>query len=187
MISNKEDMTEQQKKKLSKFLSYILRHNPDSIGLKLDENGWADVNDILNKPNMRFNIDDLEEVVRTNDKQRFSFSDDKTKIRANQGHSLKTVDLNLKTQKPPQFLYHGTVAKFIPEIKLQGLKKMSRQHVHLSKDRDTATKVGSRRGKPVILSVRALDMHEKGHQFFISDNGVWLIDAVLPEFIDFKS
>lgn len=179
-------MTEQQKKKLSKFLSYILRHHPDSIGLKLDDNGWANVNDLLNTPNMRFSMEDLEDVVATNDKKRFSFNADKTKIRANQGHSLKTVDLELKPQTPPEFLYHGTVAKFIPEIRLHGLIKMSRQHVHLSKDRDTAVKVGSRRGKPIILSIRALDMHNNGNDFFISDNGVWLTDHVPAEFIDFK-
>ena len=116
-------MTEQHKKQISKFLSLILRHQPEKIGLTLDENGWALVSDILEKSKIQFTIDELEEVVATNDKQRFSFNDDKTKIRANQGHSLKTIDLNLKTQKPPQFLYHGTVAKFISEIKLQGLKK----------------------------------------------------------------
>ncbi|TYA78612.1 RNA 2'-phosphotransferase [Seonamhaeicola marinus] len=178
-------MTEQQKKKLSKFLSYILRHHPDAIGLKLDDNGWANVNDLLSTPNMRFSMEDLEEVVATNDKKRFSFNADKTKIRANQGHSLKTVDLELKAQTPPKFLYHGTVAKFIPEIRLNGLIKMSRQHVHLSKDRDTAVKVGSRRGNPIILSIRALDMHNSGKDFFISDNGVWLTDHIPAEFIDF--
>ncbi|GAB1856235.1 RNA 2'-phosphotransferase [Flavobacteriaceae bacterium MHTCC 0001] len=180
-------MTEQHKKQISKFLSLILRHQPEKIGLRLDDNGWALVSDILETSKVKFTFDELEEVVATNDKQRFSFNDDKTKIRANQGHSLKTVDLNLKTQRPPQFLYHGTVAKFIPEIKLHGLKKMSRQHVHLSKDRDTATKVGFRRGKPIILSIRALDMHNNGNDFYISDNGVWLTDAVAPEFIDFKN
>ncbi|NMH88974.1 RNA 2'-phosphotransferase [Flavivirga algicola] len=178
-------MTEQHKKQISKFLSLILRHQPEKIGLTLDENGWALVNDILEKSKLQFTLEELNEVVITNDKQRFSFNADKTKIRANQGHSLKTVDLNLEAQIPPRFLYHGTVPKFIPKIKSQGLKKMNRQHVHLSKDRDTAIKVGSRRGKPVILSIRALDMYNNGHQFFISNNGVWLTDTVPFEFIDF--
>jgi len=130
-------MTEQHKKQISKFLSLILRHQPEKIGLKLDENGWATINDILKKSKLRFSFEELEEVIATNDKQRFSFNDDKTKIRANQGHSLKTIDLELELQIPPSFLYHGTISKFIPEIKLYGLKKMNRQHVHLSSDRDT--------------------------------------------------
>lgn len=179
-------MTEQHKKQISKFLSLILRHKPEKIGLTLDENGWATISDILEKSKLRFSFEELDEIVATNDKQRFSFNLDKTKIRANQGHSLKTIDLDLKPETPPAFLYHGTVLKFIPEIKLHGLKKMSRQHVHLSKDRDTAIKVGSRRGKPVILSIRTLDMQKEGHQFFMSENGVWLTDAVPPMFIDFK-
>lgn len=179
-------MTEQHKKKISKFLSLILRHQPEKIGLALDENGWAMITDILNKSKVRCTFEELVEVVTTNDKQRFALNDNQTKIRANQGHSIRTIDLDLKSQIPPTFLYHGTVAKFIPEIKLQGLKKMSRQHVHLSMDRDTANKVGSRRGKPIILSVRALDMHNKGHRFYKSENGVWLTDKVAPEFINFK-
>jgi len=179
-------MTEQYKKRISKFLSLILRHRPEKIGLTLDENGWASINDVLKKSKLRFTMEELEEVVVTNDKQRFSFNEDKTKIRANQGHSLKTIDLDLKAQIPPSFLYHGTVAKFIPEIKLHGLKKMSRQHVHLSQDSETATKVGSRRGNPIILSIRVLDMHKKGYKFYLSENGVWLTDAVPVKFIDFK-
>lgn len=181
------EMTEQHKKQISKFLSLILRHQPEKIGLSLDENGWAIINDILEKSKLPFTFEELEEVILTNDKQRFSFNQDKTKIRANQGHSLKTIDLDLKIQTPPAFLYHGTVSKFIPEIKMHGLKKMNRQHVHLSEDRDTAIKVGARRGKPVILSIRALDMQNEGHQFFISENGVWLTDAVPLIFIDFKA
>jgi len=179
-------MTEQHKKQISKFLSLILRHQPEKIGLDLDENGWASVKDILEKSKLRFTFEELVEVVLTNDKQRFALNDNKTKVRANQGHSLKAINLDLKPQTPPPFLYHGTVAKFISDIKLQGLKKMSRQHVHLSSDRDTATKVGSRRGKPIILSVRASDLQNEGHQFFLSENGVWLTDNVPPQFIDFK-
>ncbi len=180
-------MEEQLKKRISKFLSLILRHQPEKIGLTLDENGWAEVDDILEKSKVSFTYEELVEVVKTNDKQRFALNDDRTKIRANQGHSLNTVDLDLQPEIPPAFLYHGTVAKFIPEIRLQGLKKMSRQHVHLSVDRDTAAKVGSRRGKPVILSIRALDMHNNGHRFYKSENGVWLTDKVIPAFINFKA
>ncbi len=178
-------MTEQHKKRISKFLSLILRHQPEKIGLRLDENGWALVSDILEKSKMQFTFEELSEVVNTNDKKRFSFNANETKIRANQGHSLKSIDLDLKPETPPLFLYHGTVSKFIPEIKLHGLKKMNRQHVHLSKDRDTAAKVGARRGKPVILSIRALEMQNEGHQFFISENGVWLTDAISSKFINF--
>ncbi|NIK93520.1 RNA 2'-phosphotransferase [Mangrovimonas sp. CR14] len=180
-------MNEKDKKQISKFLSLVLRHKPDSIDLSLDEQGWASVGEILEKSKLRFTFKELEEVVVTNDKQRFSFNSDQTKIRANQGHSLKEVDLNLKPLTPPFLLYHGTVEKFLPQIKIYGLKKMSRQYVHLSKDKDTATNVGLRRGKPLILSVRALEMCNKGYQFFKSENGVWLTDEVPTAFIDFNS
>ena len=173
---------------ISKFLSLILRHNPGKIGLDLDKNGWANVNDLLSKSRKKHNIsmETLEVVVETNDKKRFTFNDNKTKIRANQGHSLKTVDLQLKAVQPPEYLYHGSVAKFIEAIQKEGLKKQSRQHVHLSVDRETAIKVGSRRGKPIILSVRALDMHKEGFPFYLSENKVWLTDAVPSKFIEFK-
>ena len=179
-------MTEQYRKRISKFLSLVLRHKPETIGLKLDENGWALTSDILSNSKLKFTIRELEEVVSTNDKKRFSFNEDKTKIRANQGHSLGHIDLELKTQTPPQFLYHGTVPKFIDSIKKTGLQKMNRQHVHLSEDRETATTVGSRRGVPTILCVRAKDMYNYGHSFFLSENGVWLTDNVPVQFIDFN-
>lgn len=183
-------MKEKNIKRISKFLSLILRHNPSKIGLELDENGWANVEELLsksNKKNVRFSIETLEEVVETNDKKRFAFNDSKTKIRANQGHSIKTIDLELQTIEPPAFLYHGTVGKFMASIKEKGLQKMSRQHVHLSSDLETAIKVGNRRGQAIILSVRAIDMHNKGYTFYQSENGVWLTDSVPVEFIDFKS
>jgi putative RNA 2'-phosphotransferase len=179
-------MLPQYKKQISKFLSLILRHQPEKIGLQLDENGWALINDILDKSNLKFTFKELEEIVVTNDKQRFSFNANKTKIRANQGHSLKTVDLDLKAQVPPEFLFHGTVERFIAIIKKEGLQKMKRQHVHLSKDKETAVKVGSRRGKPIILTIKSLEMHNEGYQFYKSENGVWLIDAVPSHFIDFN-
>ena len=177
-------------KKISKFLSFVLRHHPEKFGLTLDVNGWADVDELLEKiyqPD-RPSIDRalLEHIVETNDKKRFAFNEDGTKIRASQGHSLKSVDLKLEAQEPPQVLYHGTVHKFMEAIRADGLQKMNRQHVHLSADRKTATNVGSRRGVPVILSIRAMDMHTDGHAFYLSDNGVWLTDSVPQNYIDFK-
>ena len=175
-------------KHISKFLSLILRHNPEKIGLQLDENGWAEVAELLRKSNRyqpTLTLETLQEVVATNDKKRFAFNEDQTKIRANQGHSIK-VDLEYVAKQPPEFLYHGTVSKCMGAIREKGLLKMNRHHVHLSSDRDTAIKVGSRRGKPIILSVNSGEMHQQGILFYQSDNGVWLTDAVAPEFIAFK-
>ncbi|MGJ7901587.1 RNA 2'-phosphotransferase [Lysobacter sp. 1R34A] len=172
--------------KTSKFLSLVLRHEPDAIGLSLDGNGWADIDELIRlanaagKPVTRALID---EVVRDNDKQRFAISDDGTRIRANQGHSIE-VDLALTALAPPAVLYHGTATRFAKSIRNLGLVKQSRQHVHLSSDPDTAIKVGSRHGKALVLSIRAGDMHARGLSFFQSANGVWLTDAVAPEFID---
>ena len=135
------------------------------------------------KSKLNFSLEDLEEVVETNDKKRFTFNDDLTKIRASQGHSIK-VDLELKEIKPPEFLYHGTVSKFMVLIKEQGLKKMSRNHVHLSENRETAMKVGSRRGQAIILSVRSGEMYRKGVKFYQSKNEVWLTNEVPNEFIE---
>lgn len=178
-------MTEQNKKKISKFLSLVLRHVPEKIGLKIDDNGWANVDELIQKSTISFNLETLKEVVETNDKKRFLFNEDLTLIRASQGHSIK-VDLELKEVVPPEYLYHGTVAKFIDSIRKEGLKKMNRNHVHLSQDRETAIKVGSRRGKPVILSIRSGDMNRNGVKFFQSDNGVWLTKEVPNEYIEFK-
>lgn len=173
-------------KDISKFLSLVLRHKPETIGIQLDPNGWTEVDLLLEK--LRKNSADmdferLEQIVYTNDKQRFAFNADLTKIRANQGHSVN-VDVELKPQLPPEFLYHGTVDKFLNGIRAEGIKKGSRLHVHLSKDIETANKVGSRRGKPVILTVRANEMAEAGHIFYLSENGVWLCDVVPPSFIE---
>lgn len=175
-------------KHINKFLSLILRHNPDRIGLELDENGWADVNELLHKAQKyqpKLDIKLLKEIVETNDKKRFAFNNEETKIRANQGHSV-SVDLEYKPTQPPEFLYHGTVGKFIDAIQEKGLLKMNRHHVHLSEERETAIKVASRRGKPIILTIRSGEMHKKGIVFFQSDNKVWLTDIVLPEYIEFK-
>jgi putative RNA 2'-phosphotransferase len=177
----------EQFKTTSKFLSLILRHKPETIGIQLDENGWANVDELISKINANgkeLDFESLENIVLTNDKQRFSFNDDLTMIRANQGHSIE-VDLALEPALPPEKLYHGTVAKFLEAIKENGLQKMSRQHVHLSHDISTAQKVGSRRGKPVILTILANEMKEEGFTFFLSENGVWLCDHVPSKFILF--
>lgn len=182
-------MNEKNKKQISKFLSLVLRHRPEYIDLELNENGWVDVNELIEKAKRRntvFSIDELIEIVATNDKQRFAFNDDKSKIRANQGHSVKTIDLQLKAIQPPAFLYHGTVAKFIESIKNTGLQKRNRQHVHLSENLETATKVGSRRGEAIILNINSGKMHEEGYEFYRSANNVWLTEHVPSKFIEFK-
>jgi putative RNA 2'-phosphotransferase len=182
-------MNEKDKKRISKLLSLVLRHEPEYIGLELDGNGWAVVAELMAKAAKKgytFSREELEEVVVTNDKQRFAFDEDGLKIRANQGHSIE-VDLEMIAQTPPTVLYHGTVERFLVAIRSEGLKKMSRQHVHLSKDRETAIKVGSRRGKPLILTVRAGDMAMDGFVFFLSENGVWLTDAVPAKYIDHEA
>jgi putative RNA 2'-phosphotransferase len=174
-------------KEISKFLSLVLRHRPDKIGLELDDHGWADVGQLIRaagENGVRFNEELLCEVVRTNDKKRFMLSDDGLRIRANQGHSV-SVDLNLEPALPPPVLYHGTVARFIESIKDKGLLKGERHHVHLSPDDETATKVGERRGKPILLSIDAEAMAKDGHMFYRSENGVWLTLEVPPQFIGF--
>lgn len=173
-------------KHIGKLMSLALRHNPKVLWLELDENGWAEVDKLiegLNRKRISMDMELLTEIVETNDKQRYSFNESKTKIRANQGHSI-SVNLDLEEKTPPAVLYHGTVGKFLDAIREKGLLKMSRQHVHLSATKDTATVVGSRRGKPVILVVKAAEMHASGHTFYISKNGVWLTEHVPPEFIE---
>ena len=174
-------------KGISKLLSYILRHSPETIGLKLDENGWADVNELIAKFDLydkRIDFELLDYIVENNDKKRFAFNDDKTRIRASQGHSI-AVELNLNQAEPLAYLYHGTIEKFLSDIKSQGLQKMTRQHVHLSADRETANKVGGRRGKPVILTINSGAMHRAGYKFYLSANNVWLTDVVPAEYITF--
>ncbi|MCC6370385.1 MAG: RNA 2'-phosphotransferase [Bacteroidia bacterium] len=172
----------------SRFLSLVLRHKPETIGLSMDANGWVNVDELIEKCNQNnFPLDFslLEEIVETNDKNRFSFSEDLLKIRANQGHSVE-IDLALAPKEAPALLYHGTVEKFLESINQQGLKKMERQHVHLSKDLQTAQKVGSRRGKPVILKINAQQMQADGYVFYQSDNGVWLCEEVPAKYIEFS-
>jgi putative RNA 2'-phosphotransferase len=171
----------------SKFLSLVLRHQPEVIGLALDAEGWVEVDELLaacRNHGKKVTRAILEEVVATNDKKRFTFSADRRRIRANQGHSI-AVDLKLEPRSPPEFLYHGTVERFLDSIRRQGLTRGERHHVHLSPDRRTAERVGSRRGKPVLLIVEAERMHRDGHTFYVSDNGVWLTDAVPAKYLRF--
>jgi len=178
-------MNDTQKKKTSKFLSYVLRHHPELIGLNLDENGWANVEELIEKStndSQGFSFEELDEIVQTNDKKRFIFNDDKTKIRANQGHSI-AIDLALKPQQPPEFLFHGTAQANINSILEKGIEKRNRQHVHLSQDKETATKVGMRHGKPVILTIKTKEMFKDGIQFYLSENNVWLTDFVDAKYI----
>ena len=180
-------MNEKLTKDTSKFLSLVLRHTPDKINLKLDENGWANVKELIiqsNKFKKRIDHELLNYIVETNDKKRFAFNEDKTKIRASQGHSI-CVDLNIEIIIPPDFLYHGTVDKFLEPIKKEGLQKMSWQHVHLSQDKETAITVGSRRGKSIILVVNTKKMQEDGFVFYLSENKVWLTDEVPAKYITF--
>jgi putative RNA 2'-phosphotransferase len=172
----------------SKFLSLVLRHQPETIGVTLDPNGWIEVDVLLeamDRHGRKLSREDLERLVRESDKQRFALSENGKRIRANQGHSVE-VDLALIPQTPPEVLYHGTVDRFLDSILGTGLRKGDRHHVHLSASVETAQKVGERRGKPVILEVLSGDMHRAGHEFFLSNNGVWLVDRVPPPFIVHK-
>jgi putative RNA 2'-phosphotransferase len=174
-----------QLKHISKLMSLVLRHKPAEIGLRLDENGWADVQELIQQLNGKsIKIDQaiLNEIVGSNDKQRFAFNDGKTKIRASQGHSI-IVDLHLTPTEPPEYLYHGTTTRFLESIMAIGLQKQNRQHVHLSATVDTAAAVGSRHGKPVILTVKAGAMHTAGFGFFLSENKVWLTNSVPIQYI----
>ncbi len=171
--------------KRSRFLSLVLRHRPEAAGIQLDEAGWVEVSRLLvglAAAGHPISQKELEHLVRDNDKQRFAFSDDGRRIRANQGHSVE-VSLDLKAAIPPQVLYHGTVAKFLEPIFAEGLRAGKRHHVHLSADRHTAFKVGSRRGAAVILEVDARHMSEQGYAFYLSANGVWLTDSVPVAFL----
>lgn len=170
---------------ISKFLAKHLRHAPEDLGLSLQPGGWVPVDVLLSaseRAGFAISYDDLIECVETNDKKRFSFDDTGDLIRANQGHSVE-VDLQLEQEEPPAVLFHGTVERFLASIMAEGLKKGKRHHVHLSKDGETARKVGARRDKPIILKVDAGKMHSQGFRFFVSVNGVWLTDAVPVEFL----
>ena len=181
------DTREKQLKGYSKFLSLVLRHDPGKIGIELDKNGWADVKTLLRqcqevKRARGLDREIMDEVVRDNNKKRFEYSEDGTKIRARQGHSVQ-VDLGNEPTEPPETLYHGTPTKFVTPIKSAGLLKMARHAVHLSKDYATAVNVGQRRGKPVIIKVKAKKMHDNGFKFYLTANDVWYTDHVPTDFL----
>lgn len=172
---------------LSKFLSYVLRHAPESIGVALDAQGWVAIDTLLEQSRLHgreLSRPLLEEVVARNAKRRFAISEDGLRIRASQGHSV-SVELEYPAVPPPELLFHGTVEKFLPAIRVEGLRKMDRHHVHLSQELATAQAVGARRGKAVILTVEAGKMHREGARFHLSANGVWLTDAVAPRHLRF--
>ncbi|MDE6911187.1 MAG: RNA 2'-phosphotransferase [Lachnospiraceae bacterium] len=175
-----------KKDSMSKFISLILRHHPEAAYIELDEHGWADVDKLIKgikRTGKQMNMELLEEIVRTDNKQRYSFNEDKTRIRANQGHSI-SVDVGLKEQEPPVFLYHGTAVGFYQRIQEQGLKPMGRLYVHLSKDAETAVNVGKRHGKPIVLKIHSGDMYRDGQTFYLSENGVWLTKNVAPKYFE---
>lgn len=178
-------LNEKQLTHISKFLSLVLRHQPETIGIQLDSNGWADVNELIEKSNSNgITIDKeiLNHIVETNAKKRFAFNDSLDKIRASQGHSVEIV-LGYENQKPPEILYHGTSQQVVQSILDKGIEKQSRQHVHLSNDLETAIKVGQRHGKPFVFKVLAEQMYNDNFQFYISDNGVWLTDYVPAKYL----
>jgi putative RNA 2'-phosphotransferase len=178
-------MVDKQLIHISKFLSKHLRHQPERLGLTLEPGGWVEVRlllDACERNQFPVSLEQLQEVVRLNDKQRFSFDDTGTRIRANQGHSVE-VDLQLVPTPPPPLLYHGTAETSLASILEGGLQKMLRHHVHLSAESSTARKVGMRHGKPVVLIVDAAAMMEDGFEFYRSENGVWLVDHVPPRYI----
>lgn len=172
----------------SKFIALILRHKPEAIGITLDEHGWANVNELIDdiSKTQPFTMEMLEEIVRTDEKMRYSFNKDKTLIRANQGHSVP-VDVELEEKEPPKHLYHGTGEKYVSSIEEKGLIPKSRLYVHLSSDYSTAEKVGARHGKPVIYRIQADEMYRDGYKFYLSVNGVWLTDKVPPQYFERNS
>lgn len=178
-------LTEKEITRIGKFLSLVLRHQPDTIGITLDQHGWADVGELLTKVNdygIKLDHQLLNHIVETNAKKRYAFNHTRDKIRASQGHSI-AVDLGYKAQQPPEVLYHGTAENSAPAIVQTGIEKRNRQHVHLSFDIETAIKVGQRHGKPFVFKVLAKQMYADGFQFYISDNGVWLTDNVPPKYL----
>ncbi len=177
-------MSQKNKESTSKLIALVLRHKPEEIGITLDEHGWANVNELIAgiARTQPFDMTALEEIVSTDEKQRYSFNEDKTLIRANQGHSIP-VDVELEEKRPPELLYHGTGEKYTASIDVQGLIPKSRLYVHLSPDYDTAVKVGSRHGKPVVYTVAAGEMQKNGYVFYLSVNGVWLTKSVPVDYL----
>ncbi|MGW5126877.1 RNA 2'-phosphotransferase [Streptomyces sp. NPDC004069] len=180
-------MDEQRVVKVSKYLARHLRHQPGRIGLTLDEGGWVEIGTLITAAaahGFRFTREELDHVVATNDKRRFAIEG--SRIRASQGHTID-IDLGLPTATPPPYLYHGTVVRNLEAICSEGLRPMDRHDVHLSPDRETATRVGARRGRPVVLAVDAAAMHRDGHVFRVSANGVWLTQSVPPRYLRFSA
>ncbi|MER5184427.1 RNA 2'-phosphotransferase [Streptomyces sp. NPDC002896] len=180
-------MDERRTVKVSKYLAKHLRHQPERIGLTLDEGGWVEIDTLIAAAathGFRLTREELDHVVAVNDKRRFAIEG--SRIRASQGHTVD-VDLGLPPATPPAYLFHGTVARNLPAIRAEGLRPMNRHDVHLSADRETAMRVGARRGQPVVLSVDAGAMHRDGHVFRVSANGVWLTAAVPPEYLRFPA
>lgn len=180
-------MSPEQTTRTSKFLSLVLRHRPEEAQITLDPAGWTTVEALLAgcaKADRPLSRTDLEQIVATNAKKRFEFSADGTRIRASQGHSVE-VDLDYAPQAPPERLYHGTATRFLDSIREQGLLKMQRHHVHLSAETKITMEVGARHGKPALLTILAGEMHLAGHEFFRSTNGVWLVEQVPTQFIQF--
>ena len=170
---------------ISKFLSLVLRHQPETISIQLDQNGWVDIDELIEKANnygIKFDRPTLNHIVETNSKKRFACNETLDKIRASQGHSIE-IELGYTNEKPPEILFHGTAEKFVQSILEIGLEKRSRQHIHLSSDLETAIKVGQRHGKPFVFKVLAEQMHNDNFQFFKSDNGVWLTDNVPTKYL----
>jgi len=182
-------MTDKETVRTSKFLSLILRHEPERVGLELGDAGWVGVDELLkavNSHGVSLTLDDLKHIVATSDKKRFAFSEEGLRIRASQGHSVE-VDLQYPPQTPPELLYHGTATRFLHAIRQHGLQKMQRHEVHLSAETRVTLQVGGRHGKPMLLTIRAGDMHRAGFVFRCSANGVWLVDHVPPQFIEFPT
>jgi putative RNA 2'-phosphotransferase len=174
---------------LSKFLSFVLRHKPEAIALELDPSGWVEIERLVEQCRAHgkaLSKDIVESIVATSPKQRFAISEDRLRVRANQGHSIE-IDLAYEPTEPPELLFHGTVSHSLASIRSAGLKRMERHHVHLSPDVATALAVGMRRGKPIVLQIAAARMHRDGHVFYLSANGVWLTEGVPPEYIEFPS
>ena len=181
-------MNEQDRTRYSKFLSYVLRHKPESIGIELDRQGWTDIATLLDRARAhgkKLTRAMLDEVVETNPKKRFAISEDGQRIRASQGHSVE-VELGYEPATPPEILFHGTVAARLESIRRQGLLPMNRHHVHLSPDQATAQAVGRRRGDPIVLRILAAKMHQDGCPFYLSANNVWLTASVPPSYIEFE-
>jgi len=183
------NISKNKKKEASKYLSYILRHSPQTIGLNIDEHGWADIEELIQNTkkykNRDLTFEMIQEIVETDDKKRYVLSDDGKRIRACQGHSIN-VDLQLTEKAPPLILYHGTARRFLDSIMKGGLKPQNRQYVHLSMTEEVALSVGKRHGQPVILQIKAYNMYEEGYRFYLSENNIWLTEFVPVKYLQCK-